>query len=960
MRPPINPLCQSKPASLLSSDVTGVAPDQSVWPKNGYLCAMTPPPRTPPIWLLPIAWSLGVVSAATATPANKAALLRHYERFLPKERQSCTTCHVRDDIKDPQSLDELPHNVFGARLRTLGDELKAAGQPKNLPARLAALASEDSDGDGIVNEVELLAGSNPGDAKDAASPERLALVAGQREELHKFLSTYRWEPFQRVRRPPVPTVKEADWVRTPIDAFIAAEHEQRGVRPRPEASKGVLLRRLYLDLVGLTPTPDEQRAFAEDHSSDAYEKVVDRLLADPRYGERWGRHWMDIWRYSDWAGWTDGKQVRDSQRHIWRWSDWIVASLNADKGYDRMVLEMLAGDELAPSDPDTLRATGFLVRNYKMLSREQWLEDTVKHTTQAFFGVTVGCAKCHDHMTDPISQAEYYELRAIFEPHQVRVDRVPGELDIEKNGLARVYDTDKESPTYFFIRGDERKPDKNRVMPAAVPRALSPDQPKPELEITPVPLPREAAFPDRRDFVIAETLAASEQALSRAREALQKAKADAPSSAELLALRELESTIAQAKHAAVLAELAAERCEEQETKASEEWKVAAREVTAKQREIAVLEAQLAQMKAMHAEADAKRRLEALAQAEPSSESKAKSDAVTKELEAARKKSGEASQALAKVKEEAGKELNENYKPRTTATYPAKSTGRRLAFARWVANADHPLTARVAVNHLWLRHFGRGLVTTPENFGLSGAPPSHPALLDWLAAELTSNGWSMKALHRTIVTSSTYRMASTPDAEAAAIDMDNVYLWRMPTRRMEAELVRDNVLHVSGSLDPAMGGPEIDHAQGLTSRRRSLYLRSAAEKEVEFLKIFDGPSVNECYQRRPSVMPQQALALANSELALTQAKLLAKQLTQEAEDETQFITRAFARILAREPSAQEKDACLEFLRGTTSATPDALLIPVAKTAAAAPPVGSGRRRENLILVLFNHNDFVTIR
>src|SRR5688572_14470925 len=182
---------------------------------------------------------------------------------------------------------------------------------------------------------------------------------------------------------------------------------------------------------------------------------------------------MDIWRYSDWAGWSGGNQIRDSKPHIWRWRDWIIESLNKDKGYNQMVLEMLAADEISPTDTNALRATGFLVRNYKMLSREQWLEDTVKHTSQAFLGVTVGCAKCHDHMTDPIAQTEYYQMRAIFEPHQVRTDRVPGELDRLKNGLVRTYNVETVPPTYFFNRGDERKPDTNRVMQPGVPRALS-------------------------------------------------------------------------------------------------------------------------------------------------------------------------------------------------------------------------------------------------------------------------------------------------------------------------------------------------------------------------------------------------------------------------------------------------------------------------------------------------------
>jgi hypothetical protein len=471
------------------------------------------------------------------------------------------------------------------------------------------VAKEDSDGDGIANEDEVLLGSNPGDAKDVPAAEAVAQLPAKRAEVQKFLASYRWRPFERVQRPALPKVKNEDWVRTPIDAFIAVEHEQRGLQPRPGASKSILLRRVYLDLIGLSPTPEEQQAFENDHSSDAYEKVVDRLLNDPRYGERWGRHWMDVWRYSDWAGWTDGKQVRDSQRHIWRWRDWIVESLNEDKGYDQMVVQMLAADEIAPEDTNVLRATGFLVRNYKMLSREQWLEDTVKHTAQAFLGVTLGCAKCHDHRTDPITQAEYYQVRAIFEPHQVRTDRVPGELDIEKNGVVRVYDADPVPATYFFIRGDERKPDKDRPMSPLVPRVLCGDKLKPKLEVTPVSLNKNAAFPDKRDFVIKDTIAASEQALTAARQALEKAKAEAEAKPGQYKERELEAAIAEAKHAAVVATIHVEELEDRAGKGTDEWKQAAREAGTRQRAQALAEAQLGHYKATAALADAQSRLD---------------------------------------------------------------------------------------------------------------------------------------------------------------------------------------------------------------------------------------------------------------------------------------------------------------------------------------------------------------
>lgn len=902
----------------------------------------------------------GTPASLMATPANKAGLERYYEKFLSKELNRCTTCHLPSDVKDPASLDEFPHNPFGDRLRTLGEELAKQGKRKDIASRLATVAREDADGDGVDNETELLLGQNPGDAKQAPTAEQIAQSEERKAEFAKLLASYRWRPFERVQRPAIPQPKNADWVRTPIDAFIAMEHEARGLKPRPAASKSVLLRRVYLDLIGLSPTPAEQEAFEKDHSSDAFEKVVDCLLADPRYGERWGRHWMDIWRYSDWAGWTDGKQVRDSQRHIWRWRDWIVESLNADRGYDRMIEEMLAGDELAPDDPATLRATGFLVRNYKMLSREQWLEDTVKHTSQAFLGITMGCAKCHDHRTDPITQGEYYRMRAVFEPHQVRTDRIPGELDRAKDGLPRVYDADKEAPTYFLIRGDERRPDKDRVMQPGVPKALCADKLKPDLEITPVKLSREAAFPDKREFVIKETVAASERSVAQASDALAKAKADSASKPELIKQRELEASIAEAKHASLLAELRAEQLEDEGKKDSEEWTAAAKVAMSKQGRVSLCEAQFELHKANSLQADAQRRLEEAAKTADEKARVAAIEKIGKELEAAAKKTSEAAAAFAKTAETSKAEPTTAYKPRPREDYPALSTGRRLAFARWIANADNPLTARVAMNHLWVRHFGRGIVATPENLGNDGARPSHAALLDWLAAEFMANGWQMKSMHRLIVTSNAYRMSSTPNEVDAKIDPDNVYVWRSPTRRMEAELVRDNLLYVSGSLDLTKGGPDIDNLEGLKSKRRSIYLRCAAEKEVEFLKIFDGPSVSECYQRHPTVMPQQSLALANGELTFAQTKLLTKQLGEQAKDSDEtFVQSAFQRVLARLPRPDELRACLDFLQQKP-----AVSLTAAPTEAAPVekqlPTDPARTRENLILVLFNHNDFVTIR
>lgn len=829
--------------------------------------------------LITAIFALWCALITTATPVNKAALQRHFGQFLGKDLDRCTTCHLPSANKAPESLDEFPHNEFGKRLRALG-------KAKTMSERLTLIAKEDADRDGVSNETELLLGYNPGDAKSTPTKAEVATVSARLTEFKKYLASYQWRPFEKVTQPAVPKVKNRQWVRNPIDAFVSAQHETRKLAPRPEASKEILLRRAYLDLIGLSPTPAEIAAFEADNSSSAYEKVVDHLLADERYGERWGRHWLDVWRYSDWAGWSGGNQIRDSKPHIWRWRDWTIEALNNDKPYDQMILEMLAADELAPNDTNALRATGFLVRNYKMLSREQWLEDTVKHTSQAFLGVTMGCAKCHNHMYDPISQKEYYQFRAIFEPHQVRTDRVPGQFDTAKDGLVRVFDVGTNVPTYFFIRGDERKPDTNRVIHPGVPKSL-----KGEFEATPVILPEIAAHPDKRNLVICDQLREADRAITAAQ--IDTNHTD------------LKVEIAKAKRDALVAVLHIETVEYGAGKNSAAWTNRARSAVQKQRQVAALEAKLE-----------------LAKAEKEDDKKK----ATTKLEEAEKL--------------AAKEPDTNFKPRTTEDYPEFSTGRRLALAKWIANPENPLTARVAMNHVWLRHFGQAIVGTPADFGFNGKPPTDPALLDGLAAEFMKRDWSMKEMHRLIMTSSTYRMASTPDLANAKIDPDNQFLWRMPSRRMEGELVRDNLLHVAGDLDETMGGPDIDHMQGLTSKRRSVYLRSAAEKEVEFLKIFDGPSVTECYIRRPSVVPQQALALANSDLALREAKSLSSALKVNKDDE--FIDAAYRRVLSRDPKPDERKLCAEFL------------------AAEEKKSSAARARQNLVLVLFNHNDFVTIR
>ena len=1010
-----------------------------------------------------------------------------------------------------------------------------------------------------------------------------------------------------VKRPAVPNVgvppsgggpAKAGTPATPIDAFVAAEQAKRGLVPSPPADPAVILRRVYLDLIGLPPTRDELRAFLADPSDAAYEKVVDKLLASPQYGERWGRHWMDVWRYSDWYGSRGINEIRYSQRHIWRWRDWIIESLNADKGYDRMVVEMLAGDELAPGDSNVSRATGFLGRNWYKFDRNVWMFETVEQTSQAFLGLTLKCCRCHDHKFDPIAQRDYYRFRAFFEPHDVRTDPLSGNLATDKDatlgtvlkeGVSQVFDKQLDAPTYLFARGDNRNPVTDEPLTPAVPAAFGFAAP----EIRPVALSPEAVSPYLRPTVVEGLLAASRSSVKSAEAAVAEATASIATAEKKLAdfiaassdskpstalsgtvfadrfekprpdvwkvvggqwdyengrviqkqagtfptmvasvrhptdfvarikyktlaggsigsvgfffdtvdLRDCQAVYTAASAGSVQAfhrqagvehypangifkapvnvnddvildiaargsklnvwvngDLAivysmpmarkagtfaiwthagtAEFSEVLIDSLPADFRIAEavsdktrspfsplnredldRAVEATRRGVPLVEKKLATSRADLAALEARIAVErakvgvppsggqpaevgtpaarlailaakaerqaAVARAEQDVleaelnllaaqlATQANDEAKKKVLTDAETKRTAAVKTLETAKTNAAKE-DGNYAP-LGPSYPTTSTGRRLALAHWIVDPRNPRTARIAVNHIWLRHFGQALVPSVANFGLNGERPSHPELLDWLAAELMDHAWSMKHIHRLLVVSNTYRQTSIPAATSsrdADADPDNRFLWRMNSRRMESEVVRDSVLSVAGQLDVAQGGPEIPEAEGQTTRRRSLYFRSTPNEKMQFLELFDQANPNECYRRQESVMPQQALALGNSALLLNQSRSLAKRVSDEVglADESPrvvaFIHAAFEHVLSRSPRPEEVAACERFLRANTDLHRSGPK--TAFSAAAGPNVTAAasdphqHARENLIHVLFSHNDFVTIR
>ena len=861
----------------------------------------------------------------------------------------------------------------------------------------------------------------------------------------------------------------AGWSNNPVDLLLAATWQEKGLQPTPAADRNTWLRRVYVDVTGLPPTPAEIEAFQSDRSADAYEKVVDRLLASPQYGERWGRHWMDIWRYSDWYGRRALDDQRNSARHIWHWRDWIIESLNTDKGYDQMIREMIAGDEIAPGNPDVLRATGYLARSYYRFNRNVWLQDTVEHIGFGILGLTLKCARCHDHKYDPISQEEYYRLRAFLEPYDVRTDRLPGQADTHDDGIARVYDSQPHDggiepyfppiykDTFRFIRGDEGNPDKTPLSPGT-PAVLGAWN----VKIQPVSLTPQEHIPALRDFVGEDMMTKARQdvhnaelAIESSRRWLQRVQADqaaapAPPSAAasgpapkkkpevsfkdiqgiltakcrqchggttaatsrsglmltsengaleggykygpaVIPGRSAESPLMRyirgdlkprmpieggpvtSAEAAKLAKWIDGIVEDPAVtlrKARERVALAEMHLESSKLFVPALEARWDADREKYLHPEDKEKIEKLGADAQKVEKKYSAALAREEMLDAQQLLAADKAAAAKTKlEAAAKALGGGAVTYTPAVevFPATSTGRRTALAAWLTSRDNPLPARVAVNDIWLRHFGKPLVATVANFGQNGAKPSDQRLLDWLAVYFMDNGWSMKKLHRLILTSKAYRMASSGIALSEAnrkIDPENKYFWRMNPRRMEAETVRDAVLAQAGILDPAMGGPDIDEEQALFSHRRSLYLRQTPDSQAEILKLFDQPIPTDCYVRTESIIPQQALAGANSTFFEEAARLIATSLSGKHPSDEQFVRAAFQTILNAPPTVLELNESRKFLASQTRllSEPGKLtrFAEVADTRVAPAAAAGERAREDLVHALLNDNEFITVR
>jgi len=699
--------------------------------------------------------------------------------------------------------------------------------------------------------------------------------------------------FRRVQSPAVPFVKDSSWVRNPIDSFVLAKLEAKSWTPSPAAERRALLRRVYLDVIGMPPSLSEQQAFLQSPTPAALDQIVTDLLGRPAYGERWGRHWLDLVRYAE----TNGYERDATKPHVWRYRDHVIRSLNDDKPFDRFVLEQLAGDELSDANADTLTATGF----YRLgpwddepadpkEDRYDQLDDILSTTSQAFLGLTLGCARCHDHKFEPLTQGDYYRMVAIFSG-----------LQRPRNGR-----TELDLPIGKRLEVD-----------AAVAR-------------------------DR----LVEALT---QQLTELRNAHRK-------------------DVLESKPSALAAEAIAAFLTDPAKRDEAQKKLVEKQVTL-----------LDEVIDAAAPSDAKERIGSL------KEKIAQARSLTPDLPRAYymvepEPVSPATHLLIRGK---AANLGSEVTPGMPAVLaesqpvfpaPKRTSLRRLTLAQWIANPENPLTARVIVNRVWQHHFGEGLVRTPSDFGRMGERPTHPELLDWLSHWFVQEGWSLKKLHRLILTSNSYRMAKSWNPKYGAEDPENRMLWRVSPRRLEVEAVWDSALTVSGQLNPQMYGPSMypfvpeAALQGHSdpdkiwkpfderdASRRAIYAFIKRSMLVPLFEVLDFcDTARTAASRQVTSVAPQALSLLNGDFINRQSRYFADRLETEAgPNPGEQIEQAYLLALCRSVTAREKTEMLAFLEREAKQR----LVEYSNTPSAADQAKARREAlQQMCRVIFNLNEF----
>ncbi len=764
-----------------------------------------------------------------------------------------------------------------------------------------------------------------------------------------------WWSLQPLRRPVVPMVKQATWVRSPIDAFIAKALEVNGLSPSPEADRRTYLRRLKFDLLGLPATPEEVEIFQKDQSPDAYEKLVDRYLASPHYGERWGRHWLDVVRFAE----SHGYETNELRRNAWPYRDWVIRSFNEDKPFGRFVQEQLAGDVVAKGDALNEVATGFLVAGTHDIvgnqtpegmaqQRQDDLYDMVSATGATFLGLTVNCARCHDHKFDPISQRDYYGMQAIFagvehtsrtindpvKAKQVKV--LEGELAVmvAQSSLleqatsmtgkpvaslnTEVFPKTTARFVRFTVMATERGDDpcidelevyadgKNVALASLGSKATASSE-YPNSDIHRIAHLNDGKVGNSHSWISKETASgwaqiefAKEQTIDRVvwgRDRLRRFTDRLPSKYKI-----------EASIDGIIWKLLCTETDRLSRPVPDDAKAAQQQLNvmrykqiAKQQEIDKLRAEITIYCGNFKKPEKVYLL----------------------------KRGDPMQKLDEVSPTAITSLNVPMNVKAVSS----DAERRLALANWITDPNNPLPARVMVNRLWHYHFGTGIVNTPSDLGFNGGKPSHPQLLDWLAAEFQNNGGRLKPLHRMIVLSATYRQASITTREQERLgsskDAENRLLWQFPRRRLEAEIVRDSILSITGRLNLKMGGPGYDlwkysnyvvvfepvEPLPAEAYRRMVYqFKPRTQQDLTF-GAFDCPDGTMTMPRRnTSTTALQALNLLNSAFMLDQSKAFAERLTSDVGvDATAQVTRCFQLAFIREPTKKELAASVAVVK-----------------------------------------------
>ncbi len=895
-----------------------------------------------------MAWVSLLAFAAAGAAANGAEGLEYFEKQVrPLLAAKCQMCH-NAQLKSGGIDFSSVEGFLKAR-----DEAALISLDRPEDSRLLAIvgyaAAKKMPPDGKLPQHELEIFENwirMGAPWPGAERKEKMIPAGQQGVFTAEQRNY-WA-FQPVSRPDDPQVARADWVSNPVDLFILSKLEEKGLGPAPPAGKAVLLRRAAFDLTGLPPTAQELEDFLADDAPDAFEKVVDRLLASPRYGERWGRHWLDVARYAD----STGNDEDHRYPYAWRYRDYVIEAFNADMPYDRFVREQIAGDLLPAEDGGAINtrgivATGFLALGPKAVAQQDKkrmlydvYDEQIEVVSKAMLGLTVACARCHDHKFDPILTRDYYSLAGIFastrsfrdpsahvskllhrplvpqaeyeayEAEQTEIRNKQIELDNAADIEIEFY-VDSLAPQVaaYMTAAREVYEDGAELRAAAEKHGLRPGL----LEtwaayLKPTPAPRaqlaewREASMQKREAVAARYQERFEKTLKEWHHTIRRWREDA---IELLKDGSMPPPpkprfqpgndrffydVYQARQSPF-------QFDEEERKAI--LKPETQEL------IAALQKDL-------------KRLKAAAKPEPPM-----ADAVEE---------GEVVEQKVFVRGDynsAGADAPKVF-PAILAGFeqtPAKNGSGRLELADWIASAENPLTARVMVNRIWQKHFVEGLVRTPNNFGKLGGKPTHPELLDYLAAEFVANGWSVKQMHKLIMLSSAYRMSSAADEESVRKDPANLWLSHFNRRRLDVEEIRDGMLAAAGKIDYAMGGTmqsgfgtdrensndrlSIDPASSL---RRMVYLPLRRANLPALLNLFDfGDAVTSLGKRANTNVAPQALFMMNSGFVTDRARDLAEDLVDEKEwSDAERMKHALIRTLTRMPSAEEIDSGLTYV------------------------------------------------